>query len=66
VQVPPHWCREDPAACRVGSEGLKQRGRQPIRVSIDGQRLGVRSGGAALAVARGPLPWQQCWQQSTI
>ena len=25
------WCREDPAACRVGSEGLKQRGRQPIR-----------------------------------
>jgi hypothetical protein len=22
---------EDPAACRVGSEGLKQRGRQPIR-----------------------------------
>ena len=35
------WCREDPAACRVGSEGLKQRGRQPIR-------RGVRGGSPAL------------------
>jgi hypothetical protein len=34
-------CREDPAACRVGSDGLKQRGRQPIR-------RGVRGGGPAL------------------
>ena len=29
MRGPPRWCREDPAACRVGSEGLKQRGRQP-------------------------------------
>ena len=28
------WCREDPAACSVGSEGLKQRGRQPIRRGV--------------------------------
>src|SRR5580693_7331037 len=44
---PPRWCREDPAACRVGSEGLKQRGRQPIR-------CGVRGGspGAGLVVPR--------------
>jgi hypothetical protein len=41
--VPPRWCREDPAACRVGSEGLKQRGRQPIR-------RGVRCGSPALQV----------------
>jgi hypothetical protein len=34
--VPPRWCREDPAACRVGSEGLKQRGRQPIRRGVRG------------------------------
>jgi hypothetical protein len=27
--VPPRWRREDPAACRVGSEGLKQRGDSP-------------------------------------
>jgi hypothetical protein len=25
----PRWCREDPAACRVGGEGLKQRGDSP-------------------------------------
>jgi multidrug transporter EmrE-like cation transporter len=30
------WCREDPAACSVGSEGLKQRGRQPIRRGVRG------------------------------
>jgi hypothetical protein len=35
--VPPSWCREDPAACRVGSEGLKQRGRQPIRTGARGR-----------------------------
>ena len=34
--VSPCWCREDPAACRVGSEGLKQRGRQPIRRGVRG------------------------------
>jgi hypothetical protein len=34
--VSPRWCREDPAACRVGSEGLKQRGRQPIRRGVRG------------------------------
>jgi hypothetical protein len=39
--VSPRWCGEDPAACRVGSEGLKQRGRQPIR-------RGVRGGSPAL------------------
>ena len=39
--VLPGWCREDPVACRVGSEGLKQRGRQPIR-------RGVRGGSPAL------------------
>jgi hypothetical protein len=39
----PRWCRENPAACRVGSEGLKQRGRQPIR-------RGVRGGSPALRV----------------
>jgi hypothetical protein len=33
-----------PAACRVGSEGLKQRGRQPIR-------RGVRGGSPALQCA---------------
>jgi hypothetical protein len=32
----PRWCREDPAACRVGSEGLKQRGRQSIRTGARG------------------------------
>jgi hypothetical protein len=37
----PCWCREDPAAGRVGSEGLKQRRRQPIR-------RGVRGGSPAL------------------
>ena len=41
VRGSPRWCREDPAACRVGSEGLKQRGRQPIR-------RGVRGGSPAL------------------
>jgi hypothetical protein len=39
--VLPRRRREDPAACRVGSEGLKQRGRQPIR-------RGVRGGSPAL------------------
>jgi hypothetical protein len=34
--VPPRWCREDPAACRVGSGGLKHRGRQPIRHGVRG------------------------------
>jgi hypothetical protein len=37
----PALVQEDPAACRVGSEGLKQRGRQPIR-------RGVRGGSPAL------------------
>jgi hypothetical protein len=32
----PRWCWKDPAACRVGSEGLKQRGRQPIRRGVRG------------------------------
>jgi hypothetical protein len=41
VRGSPRWCREDPAACRVGNEGLKQRGRQPIR-------RGVRGGSPAL------------------
>jgi hypothetical protein len=49
----PHWCREDPAACRVGSEGLKQRGRQLIR-------SGVRGGSPALQLRalliRSPVP----------
>ena len=36
VWVPLRWCREDPAVCRVGSEGLKQRGRQPIRRGVRG------------------------------
>ena len=48
--VPPRWCREDPAACRVGSEGLKQRGRQSIRRGVRGGSPGVDSP----AGARGP------------
>jgi hypothetical protein len=36
VRGSPRWCREDPAACRAGSEGLKQRGRQPIRRGVRG------------------------------
>ncbi len=45
----PRWCREDPAACCVGSEGLKQRGRQPIR-------RGVRGGSPALQVRALQIP----------
>ena len=51
----PRWCREDPAACRVGSEGLKQRGRQSIRTGgrgrsprVDGSVGARRPGGRGL------------------
>ena len=65
VRAPPRWCREDPAACRVGSEGLKQRGRQPIRRGLRGgspawqlRALQIHRNGHAVQDC--PLP-VMCW-----